>query len=126
MGSNAGSAYVFADISGKWTQEAKLTADDGNADAVFGSSVAIWGDMVTIGAYWDDDKGQNSGSAYMYARESGMWNLKKKYVPTDGFPGQVFGSSVAMNSSTAIVGAYGDKENGADSGAVYLLSDLTP
>ena len=40
--------------------------DDGAADDRFGISVAISGATAIIGAYYDDDNGENSGSAYVF------------------------------------------------------------
>ena len=44
----------------------KLTADDGAPFDQFGFSVGISGSMAIVGAWLDDDKGTNSGSAYLY------------------------------------------------------------
>ena len=47
----------------------KLTASDGAASDNLGYSVSISSDGTTalIGAYLDDDKGADSGSAYVFA-----------------------------------------------------------
>ncbi|MCD4825171.1 MAG: FG-GAP repeat protein, partial [Phycisphaerae bacterium] len=63
-GSNSGSAYVFKRDGDQWTQVAKLTASDAAEEDRFGYSVAIDGDKILIGAYWDDDNGDGSGSVY--------------------------------------------------------------
>lgn len=49
-------------------KENKLTPENGEAGDYFGyeSSVSIAGDYAIIGAYCDDDKGTDSGSAYVY------------------------------------------------------------
>ena len=52
---DSGSAYVFTrvtagDLASGWTQVAKLTADDGAADDIFGYSVSIDSDTMVIGA----------------------------------------------------------------------------
>ena len=65
-GSNSGSAYVFENTGSGWTQVAKLTASDGAANDYFGYSVAISGDTAIVGAYRDDDRGSDSGSAYLF------------------------------------------------------------
>ena len=52
----------------KVSERAKLTADDGEADDRFGNSVSIDGDTMVIGAIRDDDKGDKSGSAYVFTR----------------------------------------------------------
>ena len=69
-GSWSGSAYVFemSDSSDatSWTQVAKLTADDGAKDDYFGRFVAVSDGTIVVGALLDDDKGSNSGSAYVF------------------------------------------------------------
>jgi hypothetical protein len=60
-----GAAYVFVRSGNTWTQQTKLTVTNG-ADDQFGYSVAVYGDTAVIGAYGDDDKGLNSGSAYVF------------------------------------------------------------
>ncbi len=66
-GNDSGSAYVFVrDGSNNWSQQAKLTANDGAASDQFGISVSIAGDTAVIGAFLDDDNGNDSGSAYLF------------------------------------------------------------
>ena len=52
-------------------QGAKLTAPDGAQEDYFGRSVSISGNTVVVGAYWDDDSGDRSGSAHVYERDVG-------------------------------------------------------
>ena len=47
------------------SEQAKLTASDNASYDEFGNSVSIDGDTAVIGAYYDDDNGANSGSAYI-------------------------------------------------------------
>jgi FG-GAP repeat len=63
-----GSAYIFVRSGDTWTPQTKLTANDGAADDQFGISAAISGDTAIVGAVGDDDKGMNSGSAYVFSR----------------------------------------------------------
>ncbi len=68
-GDNSGSAYVFERNQGgpdNWGQVAKITAADTVADDYFGKSVSLSGDTAIVGAYYDDDAGDNSGSAYVF------------------------------------------------------------
>jgi len=57
-GFNQGSAYVFVEPVGGWSgdlsEDAKLTASDGAGADQFGISVAVSGDTVVVGAYFDD------------------------------------------------------------------------
>ena len=49
-----------------WKQVAKLTAEDGARSDRFGVAVALSDDTALVGAYWDDDREGNSGSAYVF------------------------------------------------------------
>lgn len=64
---DAGSVYVFTRSAGVWSEQDKLTASDVAAADGFGGSVAIDGDTAVIGATFDDDNGDSSGSAYVFA-----------------------------------------------------------
>ena len=102
--------------------EAKLTASDGAADDNFGVAVAVDGDTAVVGAYQDDDNGSDSGSAYVFLRESGTWKQVAKLGASDGFANDRFGYSVAADGETVVVGAYGDDGNGSYSGSAYVFS----
>ncbi len=67
-GTKSGSAYTFKREGEIWNELAKLTASDGNDDDHFGCSVSISGDYAVVGAYYDDDNGTDSGSAYVFGR----------------------------------------------------------
>ena len=120
---NSGSAYVFTrvtagDFSSGWTQVAKLTADDDNANDYFGYSVSIDGDSMVIGARDDDDKGSNSGSAYVFTRDtagdlSSGWTQVAKVTADDGYANAYFGYSVSIDGDTMVIGAYGDDDRGS-------------
>jgi hypothetical protein len=73
----------------EYLQRAKLTADDGAATDHFGVSVSIDGDTMVIAAHSDDDKGDNSGSAYVYTRDTAgdlasNWTQVAKLTAGDG------------------------------------------
>jgi hypothetical protein len=65
-GPHSGSAYVFTHAVGVWAEKAKLLPVDGAAYDDFGWSVAVDGDTALIGAWRDDDNGDESGSAYVF------------------------------------------------------------
>ena len=64
-GRECGSAYLFRSSGVTWTEEAKLVASDAAATDFLGWSVSISGGTFVVGAYLDDDAGDNSGSAYV-------------------------------------------------------------
>ncbi len=129
-GNNSGSAYLFDTTTGK--QLFKLLPDDGAASDHFGVSVAISPDSIgtaIVGAHVDDnDNGNNSGSAYLFDTTTGRQIAK--LLASDGAVADVFGWSVAISGTpgkeTAIVGAWGDDDNGDDSGSAYLFDAGAP
>ena len=86
----------------------KLTASDADVFDRFGHSVAVSGDVAVVGAYWEDSGGSNAGAAYVYERSQGgvgNWGEVKKLIASDAEAGDFFGSSVAIDGDTAVVGA---------------------
>ena len=124
-GENAGAVYLFSATTGE--QIAKLLAEDGAAEHQFGVSVGIHGTTVIIGAWYDDDNGEFSGSAYLFNTATGR--QIGKLLPEDGAADHWFGVSVAIGGSPgaviAIVGAGNDDDNGEDAGAAYLFDVAT-
>ncbi len=119
-----GFAYLFDTTTGR--QIAKLLADDGAAGDQFGISVEIAGTTAIVGANLDDDNGLNSGSAYLFdISDPANPTPIAKLLPKDGAAGDLFGSLVAISGARAIVGAYRDDNNGADSGSAYLFDTTT-
>lgn len=123
-GADSGAAYIFMHNGTKWDQDQKLAPKDGAVGDAFGYSVGIWNDLAIIGAYWDDDRGDFSGSAYTFALTNGHWIEKDKHAPNDGIPGQKFGCSVAIDGDIAIAGAFGDTTKDKESGSAYVFSSV--
>ena len=119
--SSSGSAYIF-EKGVNWTQTQKITASDAAADDLFGSSVAISGDTVIVGAYGNSDAGFFSGAAYIFEKGAN-WPATEtqKITASDATTFDQFGLSVGISGDTAIVGAYLDDGAGADSGAAYIV-----
>ena len=91
-----------------WTEQAKLTASDGAELDFFGSSVAIAGDTIVVGARLDDVNGiTDSGSAYVFTRTGTTWTEQAKLTASDGAAADFFGTSVAIAGDTIVVGALG-------------------
>ncbi len=116
----SGSAYVFCRQDEHWRQATKLLADDGQQGDSLGSSVAVDDETAFVGAPGDDD---NRGSAYVFSRMTGRWKQAAKLLADDGQLGDSFGSSVAVDDETAVVGAPGDDDQGIDSGSTYVFME---
>ncbi len=120
-GTNSGAAYVFARAGTTWSQEQKLTAADASALDYFGSVVSVDVDTILIGAYGDDDRGSESGSAYVYTRTVRSWDLQQKLTASDAGADDSFGDSVAISGDTVVIGASAD-ENSTGSAYVFTRS----
>ncbi len=127
-GADSGSAYLFDTTTGQ--QIAKLVADDGAANDVFGNSVAISPPGRTtaiVGAAYDDDNGSFSGSAYLFDISDPANPAQiAKLLPDDGATDDQFGWSVAISGATALAGAVVDDDNGSSSGSAYLFDATAP
>ena len=107
VGSNAyqGAAYVYTEANGVWSQTAELTASDGAVGDEFGWSVAVSGTTDLVGApYHQVGSNAYQGAAYVYTEANGVWS-QAELTASDGAQYDNFGSSVALNSATALVGA---------------------
>ncbi|MGB6220453.1 FG-GAP repeat protein [Haloferula sp.] len=143
---NSGAVYVFIRSEGIWTQQAYLKASNTGAGDNFGSSVAVSGNTVVVGAPFeasnatgiDGDEANNSaffsGAAYVFIRSEGIWTQQAylKASNTESF--DLFGNSVAVSGDTVVIGApfeasnatgidgsQGDNSAG-NSGAAYVFS----
>jgi hypothetical protein len=128
----SGAAYVFSrSAGGVWSEQQKLTASDGGdgESEQFGWSVAVDGGIAVIGAAWDYDDNDNGyffGSAYVFSRSAGgVWSEQQKLTASDGAEEDHFGWSVAVNGDTAVIGAWGDDDDGSRSGSAYVFSHNT-
>ena len=117
----SGSAYIFHYNGINWVQLQKLKPGDGASWDHFGQSVAISGNVAIVGAYKDDDKGDSSGSIYIFYNNGSSWVLEQKLTASDGLPADCFGYSVSISGDYTIVGAYGDDEKGVLSGSAYIF-----
>lgn len=121
-----GSVYVFVLEDGEWTEQAKITPDDGDERDGFGAAVALSGNVALIGAPYDDDSGDNAGSAYLYQRSGPMWSQITKFTASSPGTNDFFGDAVAIDGHVALVSAPGDDDRGDDAGAVYAFSRPAP
>ena len=125
---NQGSAYVFVKPGGGWVsahETAKLTASDGAESDFFGTSVAVSGDTVVVGAE-RDDVGANAdqGSAYVFVKPGGGWvsaTETAKLTASDGAANDRLGQSVAVSGDTVVVGAPLDIDVTAGPGSAYVF-----
>jgi hypothetical protein len=117
--SRAGHAYVFNARTGALT----LTSPNAQTTGYFGMSVAIDGNTTVVGAYDETFGGYSEmGHAYVFNAQTGALTLTSPNAQAYGY----FGSSVAIDGNTVVVGADGETVGGySDTGHVYVFNAQT-
>lgn len=113
-----GLVYVFVRSGSGWSQQATLFAPNAQAGDRFGSSVAISGDTVVVGATGEDsnatgvngDQANNSasesGAAYVFTRSGSSWSQQAYLKASDAGAYDGFGWATAIAADTVVVGPY--------------------
>lgn len=147
---DSGAVYIIGKSEGKWQHQAFVKAANAQQSDSFGSSVALSGDTVVVGAYFEDsnqttitngstastnDGLTSSGAAYIYRMNEESWVQEAYLKPSHGSIMALFGSVVDISGDTAVVSAFYEDSNhiaimnGDDpysdeinnSGAVYIF-----
>lgn len=153
IGKDSGAAFVFVrnPLTNQWSQQAYLKASNTNENDRFGSSVAVYGDTVVVGAPDEDSsasgingfqspttQGYSSGAVYVFERNaSSEWSQQAYVKAGNNGAADNFGASVAMNGlggDVVVVGAPGEDSDTTginstptdpsvayDSGAAYVF-----
>ncbi|MEZ4651863.1 MAG: FlgD immunoglobulin-like domain containing protein [Candidatus Eisenbacteria bacterium] len=114
---HSGAAYLFS--AGSGAQLAYIVPEDGHDRDHFGKSISISNGIVAIGADEDDDRGESSGSAYLYDMSTGT--LSDKLLIGTGATFDRFGSSIAIEGDLVASGAIGFGGSGTQTGYVGVF-----
>ncbi len=117
----SGAAYVFHGGPGGWEQVARLDGLPGHVGDGFGSSVAVHGDRILVGAPRNRGAGPEAGAAFLYERVAGVWGLREEFRTAHTGPGDAFGNAVDLSGDRAAVGACGDNAVVFNEGAAYIF-----
>ena len=145
-GNEVGAVYVFVRSGGIWSQQAYLKASNPDDLDTFGTSVAISGNTIVVGAQGEDsnatgvntgnqldDSVAQAGAAYVFVRSGTTWT-QQAYLKSSTAGFNNFGNSVAIDGDTIAIGAEGEDSvstgiNGSEvgtgapsSGAVYIFT----
>jgi hypothetical protein len=142
----AGAVYMFRRGAGnQWAQEAYLKGLNTESDDRFGHSLALAGDVLAVGAYFEDSAATgfggndanntavNAGAVYLFRRSSAQWAQEAYLKASNTGADDQFGYSIALSAfglavgaifeDGAAVGVGGDlaSEGAPDSGAAYVF-----
>jgi hypothetical protein len=113
---NRGAVYVYTKTGSAWPETAKLIASDATDSDGFGTSVAISGSDLIVGAV---RSAFVPGKAYFFSRSLGTWTQDGEVTALDNTSGDYFGNSVSISGTTAAVGA---PLHGLDVGTAYVFT----
>ena len=120
-GPSTGAAYVYRRSGSSWNPEQLLSASDAAPDTHFGRSVAIDGDTLAVGRFFDSDQVTRSGAVYIYERSAGVWSETAKLKAADPTELAWFGEALDLEGDTLLIGARRDPEFGEAAGAAYVF-----
>ena len=148
---NSGAVYVFTrDGTGIWSQQAYIKASNTDARDFFGSNIDLsndgstlaitaeyeWGSAIGVNGNDADNSAQESGAAYVFARDpAGVWTQQAYVKASNTTATDYFGRNVALSGDGATLavsslddsratGVNGDQNiGGAEfSGAVFVFT----
>lgn len=121
-----GAVYVFQanrDGSNNWGQVRRIKVPDTGAPYL-GWSVALWGDLLAVGAIGDDEDAADSGAVFVFERNRGgadQWGLLKKIKAPTPQSDADFGWSVALRGDRLVVGEPRRDADATDQGRVFVF-----
>jgi hypothetical protein len=116
-----GAVYAFGLAGDSFTENQKLVASDGAPNAYFGYATALSGSNFLVGAWGAVPAPGNidmQGAAYVFTNDGATWTETQELLADDPGVQDKFGHAVALEGTTALIGA-----DGVDSaaGAVYAF-----
>lgn len=104
---------------GAWGIVARLVSPTPQTFGAFGTNIVQRGDTAIVGAPRDDDE---RGAAYVYQRTEVSFEPLKTLRGPEGLLGDEFGTALAIDGEVIAVGAAGDANQGANTGAAYVFN----
>ena len=117
MNSYQGTAYIFTRTPTGWVQSQQVTPSNLSSVAGFGTTVALRGNTLAIGAQWNGTDEQ--GSVYTYVRSHRRWSQNHELTAANAADGDMLGSSLSLAGSTLVVGAF---HVSSQTGAAYVFT----
>lgn len=151
---NAGAVYVFRRLGSVWSKEAYIKASNSGSNDHFGSSLALSGNSLVVGATGEDstqntvtngsgssedNATSNSGAVYVFRRTGITW-VQDAFIKAGNSGANIgFGASLSISGDSIAIGApseyskqntvtngtgTGELNSGQAIGAVYLYRNI--
>ncbi len=127
----SGAVYVFVKTTGVWSQQAYIKASNTDIADIFGSSVAISGDILVVGAAYeessstginqdesDNSLGSGAGAVYVFERNTEVWVQQAYIKASNTNEYDQFGSKVAVSGETIAVSARRERSSATGIGGI--------
>lgn len=120
---DAGAVYVFVRTGTTWSQQAYLKASNAEASGEFGTSTALAGDTLVVGAGLEDSRSRvvngnqqdngadEAGAAYVFVRSGVTWGQQAYLKASNADSNDGFGVAVAAAGDTVVIGAPGEESS---------------
>lgn len=121
---NVGRAYEFRRSGNSWTQGFAFTPVQPRLDESFGYAISSQGGRVLISSSSSDESQFGEGIAQVFEQRNGQWELisRLQSAAGDTRPKLGYGTSVALEGNTAVVGAtLAENASSLELGAVFVF-----
>ncbi|WP_428310873.1 GEVED domain-containing protein [Hydrocarboniphaga sp.] len=108
-----GAVYVYVRSGSSWTQQARIY--NNVSEEELGRAIALNGDTALISA------NEYGGSVFVYQRSGTVWSEQAQLNGTDQGTNDSFGSAVAIDGDSAVVGSSTDQQTLYSQGTAYVF-----
>jgi len=135
----SGAVYVFARVTGVWSQQAYIKASNTDANDRFGYSLALADDTLAVGAYKEDSNGTDinsgaqgdessdeSGAVYVFTRAGISWSQQSYVKASNTGDADFFGFNLSLSNDSIAVGTPGEAGNGIGVNSATQADDSLP
>jgi len=100
----SGAVYVYRRADGVWAEVQKLIPSDPVVNGGFGYAIDLQSNTLVVGAPSAAGIEPGSGAVYVFEFDGSTWFERQKIIGSESDATSWFGNSVALHSSTLIVG----------------------
>ncbi len=116
-----GLVYAFACNNGSWDTRPTLVSGDPQTGDQFGSSIAVSGDVLMIGAPHDGNGGLYAGLGHVFNRDASTWVEVAQLTEENPTAYDAFSRAIDMDGDYAVITVPGDDDGYNYSGSAYIF-----
>ena len=101
---SAGAVHVFKRYGSDWVEVGLITAPTEEAQALFGSSLAIQGDVIVAHSPFDSTASDDGGNGYVYTLQDDYWGYRATLSNPTSRARERLGHSIAFGDDYIVLG----------------------